>query len=64
MSEGILLSGASPLHSSIFVGNGTHIPVMSRGQSILHTAASKFTLNNVLVVPAIVRNLLSVHHFT
>jgi len=63
-SEGILLSRAPLLHSSIVVGNGTHIPVTSRGQSTLHTPASKFTLNNVLVVPAIVRNLLSVRQFT
>jgi hypothetical protein len=63
-SEGILLSRASPLQSSIVVGNGTHIHVTSRGQYVLHTAASEFTLNNVLVVPAIVRNLLSVRQFT
>ena len=35
-------------------------PVTSRGQSTLPTTASQFVLNNVLVVPSIVRNLLSV----
>ena len=63
-SEGILLSRTPSLHSSIVVGNGTHIPVISRGQSFLPTTASNFVLNNVLVVPSIVRNLLSVRQFT
>jgi len=62
-SEGILLFCAPSLHSSIVVGNGTQIPVMSRGQSFLHTTASKFTLNNVLVILAIVRNLITVRQF-
>jgi len=63
-SEGILLSRTPLLHSSIVVGNGTHIPVTSRGQSFLPTTASNFVLNNVLVVPSIVCNLLSVRQFT
>jgi len=46
------------------VGNGSHIPVTSRGHSVLPTAASNFALNNVLIVPSIVRNLLSVRQFT
>jgi len=37
---------------------------MSRGHSILTTPASKFALNNVLIVPSIVRNLLPVRQFT
>ena len=63
-SEGILFSRTPSPHSSIVVGNGTSIPVTSRGQSFLPTIASNFVLNNVLVVPSIVRNLLSVRQFT
>jgi hypothetical protein len=63
-SDGILLSHSPAAHSSIIVGNGTRIPVTSRGSSILATDTSKFVLNNVLVVPSIVRNLLSVRQFT
>ena len=59
-SDGILLSRSPASHVSISVGNGSHIPVTSRGHSILPTAASNFALNNVLIVPSIVRNLLSV----
>ena len=63
-SDGILLSRSPASHVSISVGNGSHIPVTSRGHSVLATAASNFALNNVLIVPSIVRNLLSVRQFT
>jgi hypothetical protein len=53
-----------PSTSSITVGNGTTIPVTSRGHSVLPTPASNFILKNILVAPSIVRNLLSVHQFT
>jgi hypothetical protein len=52
------------VHSSITVGNGARIPVTSRGSSILTTNMSQFALNNVLVAPSIVHNLLSVRQFT
>jgi hypothetical protein len=39
-------------------------PYHTRGSSILATDTSNFVLNNVLVVPSIVRNLLSIHQFT
>jgi len=60
----ILVSCSPASHVSISVGNGSHISVMSRGHSILTTPASKFALNNVLIVPSIVRNLLPVRQFT
>ena len=59
-SDGILLTRLPPYSSSITVGNGHSIPVVSRGTSILPTANTSFHLNNVLVAPDIVRNLLSV----
>jgi hypothetical protein len=63
-SDGILLSCSPASHVFISVGNGSHIPVTSRGRSILTTPASNFALNNVLIVPSIIRNLLSVRQFT
>jgi hypothetical protein len=47
--------------SSIVVGNGSALSVTSVGDSAL---LDPFYLNNVLVTPDIVQNLLSVHHFT
>ena len=63
-SDGILLTRLPPYSSSITVGNSHSIPVVSRGTSILPTANISFHLNNILVAPDIVRNLLSVHQFT
>jgi hypothetical protein len=47
--------------SSIVVGNGSALSVTSVGDSALPTP---FYLNNVLVTPDIIQNLLSVHRFT
>ena len=63
-SDGILLSRHPFSHSSISVGNGQTIPISCRGESILHTPESNFPLNNVLVVPSLLHNLLSVRQFT
>jgi hypothetical protein len=63
-SDGILLSRLPAAHSLITVGNGARIPVTSRGSSILKTDTSNFILNNILVTPSLVRNLLSIRQFT
>jgi hypothetical protein len=47
--------------SSIIVGNGSSLPVTSVGDSGL---LGPFYLNNILVTPDIIQNLLSVHRFT
>jgi hypothetical protein len=47
--------------SSIVVGNGSALSITSVGDS---TLPSPFYLNNVLVTPDIIQNLLSVPHFT
>jgi hypothetical protein len=47
--------------SSIIVGNGLALQVTSVGDSAL---LGPFYLNNVLVTPNIIQNLLSVHRFT
>ena len=63
-NDGILLSRlpSSPLH--ITVGNGNNLPVSSRHTSTLPTPHWNFVLNNVLVVPSLIHNLLSVRRFT
>ena len=63
-SDGMLTQRLPPSISSITVGNGTSIPVTSRGHSVLPTPTTNFALNNILVAPSIVRNLLSVRQFT
>uniref|UniRef100_A0A2N9GHZ2 Integrase catalytic domain-containing protein n=1 Tax=Fagus sylvatica TaxID=28930 RepID=A0A2N9GHZ2_FAGSY len=45
----------------VSVGNGQNLPIQSIGNSQLHTISHKFQLKNVLHVPRIASNLLSVH---
>jgi hypothetical protein len=47
--------------SSIVVGNGSSLPVTSVGNASLPCL---FYLNNILATPDIIKNLLSVRHFT
>jgi hypothetical protein len=47
--------------SSIVVGNGAILPVVGTGYS---TILGPFRLNNVLIAPDIIHNLLSIHKFT
>ena len=47
--------------SSIVVGNGSLLPVTSTGTVSL---PGPFSLNNVLVSPNLIKNLISVHQFT
>jgi hypothetical protein len=53
------LNSASP--SSIVVGNGSTLPVTSVGDSVI---LKPFYLNNILLAPDIIQNLLSVRQFT
>jgi hypothetical protein len=48
-------------HSSIIVGNGSALPVTSVGDL---TLPDPFYLNNVLITPDTIQNLLYVHYFT
>ena len=47
----------------ITVGNGQTLPINHIGNASLHTKYHKFLLQNVLHVPRIAMNLLSVHKF-
>lgn len=53
-----LPSSSTP--SSIIVGDGTSLPIVSTGS----TNVGPLHLNNVLVSPSIIKNLVSVHQFT
>ncbi|GJY43537.1 ribonuclease H-like domain-containing protein [Tanacetum coccineum] len=52
------------LYSSIHVGDGNSIPVTNTGHSIIHSPYRPLHLNNVLVTPNIIKNLISVRQFT
>jgi hypothetical protein len=54
-------SPTSTIPSSIVVGNGSSLPVTSVGDTVL---SGQFYLNNVLVTPDTIKNLLSVCQFT
>ena len=49
--------------NSVQVGNGQGLQISKTGTSKISTPSSTFVLNNVLLVPEIHKNLLSVHQF-
>ncbi|GJW67107.1 ribonuclease H-like domain-containing protein [Tanacetum coccineum] len=51
------------MYPSISVGDGDSIPVTNTGHSILPTPLKSLHLNNVLITPHIVKNLISVRQF-
>ncbi|GJR78434.1 ribonuclease H-like domain-containing protein [Tanacetum coccineum] len=51
------------LYSSISVGNGHSIPVTNSGHSMLSSPLWSLHLNNVLITPHIVKNLIYVRQF-
>ncbi|GJW95117.1 ribonuclease H-like domain-containing protein, partial [Tanacetum coccineum] len=51
------------MYPSISVGDGHSIPVTNTGHSILPTPFKSLHLNNVLITPHIVKNLISVRQF-
>jgi hypothetical protein len=57
------LSSPTPYQGSeqVTVGNGQHLPIQSIGNTHLHTQYHKFRLSNVLHIPRIASNLISVH---
>jgi hypothetical protein len=63
-SDGILLSSLPHFDSFITVGNSITIPISCHGTSTLSAVDTTFHLNNVLIAPALLRNLLSFHQFT
>ncbi|GKD81815.1 hypothetical protein Tco_1348654 [Tanacetum coccineum] len=53
----------SCIYPSVFVGDGKSIPVTNTGHSTLTTPHRTLHLNNVLITPNIVKNLISVRQF-
>ncbi|GJY25517.1 ribonuclease H-like domain-containing protein, partial [Tanacetum coccineum] len=53
----------SSMYSTILVGDGHSIPVTNTGHSILPTPLKSLRLNNVLITPHIVKNLIFVRQF-
>nr|GEW82136.1 ribonuclease H-like domain-containing protein [Tanacetum cinerariifolium] len=51
------------MYPSISVGDGHSIPITNTGHSILPTPFKSLHLNNVLITPHIVKNLISVCQF-
>ncbi|GKD36651.1 ribonuclease H-like domain-containing protein [Tanacetum coccineum] len=51
------------MYPSISVGDGHSIPVTNTGHSIFPTPTKSLHLNNVLIAPHIVKNLIYVHQF-
>ncbi|GKD31583.1 ribonuclease H-like domain-containing protein [Tanacetum coccineum] len=51
------------MHPSISVGDGHSIPVTNTGHNILPTTTKSLYLNNVLITPHIIKNLIFVHQF-
>ncbi|GJZ74210.1 ribonuclease H-like domain-containing protein, partial [Tanacetum coccineum] len=52
------------LYPSIHVGDGNSIPVTNMGRSIIPSIHHPLHLNNVLVTPNIIKNLICVRQFT
>ena len=60
-NPGIVTPTPSSFPTSIVVGNGATLPVVGTGCS---TLPGPFRLNNVLLAPGVIKNLLSVRQFT
>ncbi|OIT01060.1 hypothetical protein A4A49_04842 [Nicotiana attenuata] len=60
------LSSVSPYtgFDRVVVGNGSQLPISFTGNGTISTPSSFFSLNNVLIVPNLSTNLLSVRKFT
>ncbi|KAI3690006.1 hypothetical protein L2E82_47980 [Cichorium intybus] len=50
--------------TSIFVGNGSSIPIHGFGHASFTTPSHSYALKNILFTPSIIKNLLSVRKFT
>jgi hypothetical protein len=50
--------------SSILIGNGARLSISYIGQSTLPNPTRNFSLNNFLVTPNIIKNLIYVRQFT
>ena len=63
-SSMFLFSCTSPLFKSITLGDGSSIPIYCVGQDQLPSTTKTLLLRDVLVAPALIKNLISVRQFT
>lgn len=61
--SGIAPPSLTPFHSFVTVGNGARLPVTHTAAGVI-PASTPLHLNNVLVTPSIVKNLISVRQLT
>jgi hypothetical protein len=66
VSDPGILSSPSPTSPSahVTIGNGVSLPISSTGHTTLSIPHHTFHLNNVIVVPSIIKNLFSTRQFT
>jgi hypothetical protein len=60
----MLSNFSSTPFSSIILGNGSSIPIYCTGQTSIPTPTKSLLLCDVLVAPALIKNLISVRQFT
>lgn len=48
----------------VFIGNGSCLPITHIGEAQVNTISGSVVLSNVLYVPAMKKNLLSISQFT
>lgn len=65
MHSGILTSSTTSFNPpNIVIGNGSVLPVTSTGCLSFPSTRGPLALNNVLVTPNLIKNLISVRQFT
>jgi hypothetical protein len=62
--HGILSSYIPFSAHKIIVGNGASLPVTHTGSHTFTLNSKNFSLHNILVVPHIIKNLISIRQFT
>jgi hypothetical protein len=63
-SSNMLSNLSSTPFSSIILGNGSSIPIYCTGQTSIPTPTKSLLLHDVLIAPALIKNLISIRQFT
>jgi hypothetical protein len=63
-SSNMLSNFSTTPFSSIILGNGSSIPIYCTGQTSIPTPTKPVLLHDVLIAPALIKNLISVRQFT
>lgn len=59
-----LLPSSLTTSRQIVIGDVTRLPVISSGHASLSSCHKPLHLNNILISPQIIKNLISIHQFT